>query len=303
VLGALDSSVPVVMLMIHTAHACPFVRSATSSGVRPGVRAVRSIRGRLIASLLASAALGCGPPTRVVHATFDDGSARSAKSEVRLQDGVWIAHGDFEVWHPDGAKRARGTYATGEQDGIWQEWYANGQLGSRGGWNAGVRSGAWTYWYEDGTLLARGNYAGDEKQGPWSTWHADGSEKERCSFVDGRLEGVLLHRKADGRVEDLLSGVYEHGEKLADWHIDGERTLLYPDDVLRERSTWKNGLRHGDSLSWHHNGARDCEGRYEEARRAGPWQFWRMDGGRDEARTGMYVAGIRTGDLPDGASR
>lgn len=56
-----------------------------------------------------------------------------------------------------------------------------------------------------------------------------------------------------------------------------------------------NGRRTGPSVTWHMNGQKHSEGSYKDGKREGPWRFWGLDGKLDEALSGTYADGVRTG--------
>lgn len=248
-----------------------------------------------LAFVLAAGLSGCGGRAREVLAHDVEGRRASRAHEVRRDDGGWVRHGPFEAWHPDGTPRARGAFRDGLQDGEWVQWHASGREGSRGVWSAGAKEGPWTYRREDGTLLARGSYARGEPSGPWTHWLPDGSLEARGSYLFGAKEGVWLHRLPDGSVDLERSGVYEGGERIAAYALEGsfaERA----DGVLEDRVEYADGVPHGVSASWYADGTPRHEGRYERGRKTGRWSYWNPDGSVDSRRTGVYDGRRRIGD-------
>lgn len=255
---------------------------------------------RTTAVALAASLAACGPETRVVHAKHEDGSTASQTREVRGPDGEWVADGPFLAWHPDGTLRAEGGFRGGEQHGPWRQWHANGRLGSEGSWDAGERHGEWKLWYESGAPMTAGTYRHGEQVGRWTLWFPDGVAKSEGSLLGGRREGVWVERAPGGAVDDLATGIYEDGEKIGDWFVDGERVFRWGDGQVQERSLWKDGLREGPCARYWGGGARSEEGAYSRGRRTGPWRFWNIDGTLDGERTGTYDAGRRIGGLAGG---
>jgi len=233
-------------------------------------------------------ASSCAPAEREVLANYEDGARQSRGTEVR-RDGEWLRHGSFNAWHENGVERAGGAFVSGEQDGEWSQWHANSQLGSRGSWDRGEKIGPWTYWHENGEKLGAGEYVAGRRSGPWVFHHDNGVTRARGAFLADLKEGVWLHRDPDGTLDRELTGVYEAGERFAEWRAEGLYTDWYEDGgARRETSEWRDGLLHGHAITWYRNGRKQSEGDYADGLRTGPWRFWREDGGVDAKRTGFY---------------
>ena len=97
------------------------------------------------------------------------------KLAVYIKTGKDEKHGPWVSWYPSGngtpkasiattcrwansaggmptARRPRGAYIDGEQDGKWVWWHENGQKSILGEYTKGHPSGRWTWWNEDGKV-------------------------------------------------------------------------------------------------------------------------------------------------------
>ncbi|MCA8979370.1 MAG: hypothetical protein H6831_08010 [Planctomycetes bacterium] len=75
----------------------------------------------------------------------------------------------------------------------------------------------------------------------------------------------------------------------------GMRTSEFADGSPRERVGWVDGEREGRCVRWHRDGSLRAEGDYHAGKMVGEWTFYLPDGSRDEARSGHYENGRRSG--------
>ena len=132
--------------------------------------------------------------------------------------------------------------------------------------------------------------------GRWRYWYPDGSLQARGAYLFGQEEGVWVHRRPDGSIDEELTGVYEAGEKVDAFRIDGEHTAWFEKDRPRERVTYQDGLRHGPAFGWYPDGSRRSEGQYVQGRKSGRWVYWREDGSIDKELTGLYEGWQKVAD-------
>lgn len=94
-----------------------------------------------------------------------------------------------------------------------------------------------------------------------------------------------------------LWGARSIGGEGEAWGAAGEHTTFYDDGSPRSAATFSDGELHGPARTWHRGGALASQGSYERGEREGPWRFWSDEGSLDEARSGIYAAGVRRAPL------
>jgi antitoxin component YwqK of YwqJK toxin-antitoxin module len=107
--------------------------------------------------------------------------------------------------------------------------------------------------------------------GPWKGWYPSGKIEKEGSFVDGKNDGA--------------------------W------TLYHENGQIKEKGVFKAGVREGVFESYSPTGALLSKGAFAAGKREGPWFYAKDDGSLDAQRSGVYVADVRTGDLPPDAAR
>ena len=151
-----------------------------------------------------------------------------------------------------------------------------------------VASGVFRSWHEDGAPAEEGSYSEGEASGAWATWYPDGTLESKGSYLFGEREGVWVFREPDGSLDAERTGIYEAGQRFADFLIDGVLQDDFAEGRPRERVEYVDGLRHGLCESWYPDGAKRSEGRYEGGRKSGRWSYWTRDGRPDPKLSGVY---------------
>ncbi len=194
-----------------------------------------------------------------------------------------------------------GLSACGEDARVVRAYHASGQLESEGHEHVAT-DGTWeldgpfhTY-HSNGARRANGAYSAGLRSGPWTSWYEDGAAEARGAYLFGEREGVWIQRAPNGSIDRAKTGVYENGERITEYVVDGVLSDAYGDGQLRERVTCRDGLRHGLATTWHPNGARRSEGRYSDGRRSGRWTYWNEDGSVDPQLSGLYDGWTKTGN-------
>jgi antitoxin component YwqK of YwqJK toxin-antitoxin module len=98
-------------------------------------------------------------------------SAIADTSTPRAPD---VKHGAWTAWHPNGVKRADGSYDRGLPDGKFTWWTDNGQKQAEGSYQAGLKVGTWITWHDNGMKESQSNYRNDEYVGVWMRWEPTG---------------------------------------------------------------------------------------------------------------------------------
>ena len=117
-----------------------------------------------------------------------------AKPAVYEKAGKRVKFGKFTEWHPNGQKKATGTYRDDHLSGEFSSWYANGQRETRGQYATGTPQGQWTWWHENGMRRAQGSYANGTPDGEWTSWSAEGKLAKRQTYSDAVRRGSTIVR-------------------------------------------------------------------------------------------------------------
>jgi antitoxin component YwqK of YwqJK toxin-antitoxin module len=160
-----------------------------------------------------------------------------------LVDGRYAKHhqhGDWTIYHANGALAVKGTVIGGRRSRLWQSWDEQGRLRSETtykilhrrrtsprAWVASpsrdqyldsfdamgevvsVRHGPARVWHTSGRLKMEGQYSEDRRSGLWSTFDPSGGLIERGAYQEDRRTGDWLVRDpASGKASPVT---YVHG--------------------------------------------------------------------------------------------
>lgn len=220
--------------------------------------------------------------------------------------------GRWTFYHENGERESEGTYRGDRQIGEWAYWYADGTQRMRGSFDGDRRVGDWEFWNPDGTVRARGRFEHGEEVGSWEFFDAHGAPESRGDFDRGHRTGHWMTFRPDGRV--LTEGHYLDGEKIGPWRLGiggaeaREFTFPVPEDTRVVREAWATGgnlrregvLRGGAPrglwVTFHANGRRRIEGRFEEGHATGTFRAF------DDAGE-PFAEGMVKDDRPHGVWR
>ena len=200
----------------------------------------------------------CGEEVRVV--SYAGGESWS---EIRFEDGV--PQGEWKTWYESGQLESLQTYVDGVRNGPIRRWHENGRQLLEGTYLHGQKHGAWTSWYSNGTIERRREFRAGVPEGYWFQNHRNGVLRTACTYEHGEARGQSLLQSADG-------------VKIREGFVESDGS---------ERWT-----------KWYAWGGRECEIGMRDGTLDGPCSFWGEDGELDAARSGLYAAGKRVGDLP-----
>ncbi len=159
---------------------------------------------------VAHAAQGEVAPAVEVFEIFHPDGAKHERFLAYLDAaGTPVRHGEYESWHPNGKRNARGEYVHGRRERRWRTWQSNGEKAAVGSYRAGWRHGKWEYFAEDGAL---------------DPVHSGVYEHKRLEPGPGRLraEGDLK----DGHRHDELHVLDVGGSRIAVGRQRNRRTGL-----------------------------------------------------------------------------
>lgn len=118
----------------------------------------------------------------------------NAKPAVYETAGQRLKHGSFTEYHPNGQKKAMGSYEEGKLAGEFASWFENGQRETLGHYNMGVASGDWAWWHANGMRRAEGSYANGTPDGQWTSWTPEGKVSKRQSYSGVTRSDVVRSR-------------------------------------------------------------------------------------------------------------
>ena len=127
---------------------------------------------------------------------------------------------ESEALWPNGIVRFQGDGRVGQEQGEWSYRYRDGQLREHGRFREGRRVGRWEQWFPNGQRANVGERAwveergASERQGAWRFWHENGVLRAEGNYVDGQRVGSWTFHKADGSLEEALTGTYQEGKKI-----------------------------------------------------------------------------------------
>lgn len=276
------------------------------------------------------------PGTRWIEDTFPDGSRKSARTVLSVEDGI-VNHGPYRRWHPTGLLAEECSFEHGERHGVHVQYFDTGlrkaytefdhgrEHGVLRRWNAvnelvqeshfenGARNGVERLWWDGEHRRAETHWKDDLPHGAWTQWHFDGPASETGSYERGAKVGEWTYRTPKGElqlVENYSAGrlhgrvvVYDEQGALVregeyrDGLAEGEQREFHPGGtVLKARIQYAGGRPNGAAIAWHPNGAKESEGEMRDGLREGRWTYWNSDGTVHSTLTGTYRAGERVSD-------
>ena len=183
-----------------------------------------------------SAGFGFPPPERL---------ACPAGTTMRRDDSPAARRHELFCARADGTKqgpsrlfesgvRTEGSYAKGEQVGIWRSWYENGKPFWRHRVVAGSLDGPEITWDHKGALMSKGSYRAGEREGLWMV--NDLEVTGRGNYRRGAREGRWSFSSEGHRI---AAGAYRHGD------LEGPWMFYWPGGGLESRGTFRRSEKHG----------------------------------------------------------
>jgi antitoxin component YwqK of YwqJK toxin-antitoxin module len=173
-----------------------------------------------------------GVPDGLWQTWFENGQKRS---EGRYAAGKRV--GPWMTYWENGQKQAEGAFENGRQNGPWTYWFESGLPASQGRLAMGVAEGEWVDWYGSGTrrsqitfregqpdLVVRTFHPNGQLEhewtydrgilhGPYRDFREDGSTLAMGEYDHNQRVNLWLVYRADGRLNETLSGYYENGQR------------------------------------------------------------------------------------------
>lgn len=164
----------------------------------------------------------CPPETTSVTAT----NPRSFIVETECRTEAGVAHGPYVSTHPDGERRAVGTYCNGYKDLTWTSWRRDGSKLSEGRYQRGAREGRWLFWdeplhhevyqdYRDGHLIGKGLATDGATLLAGYDTACQSGDQQACLHTAYMLGGRYGLLADDARALELYRGACDSGLPVA----------------------------------------------------------------------------------------
>ena len=163
------------------------------------------------------------------------------------------------------------------------------------------------HYYPNFQLMEKYAYKDSLPHGKWIGYHKDGETKHVKRFEDGKKQGKWQYYTELGDIHTLE--LFENDKRNGEWYkkADGKDVnyqfwdmdsliseyadLHYPNGQLKEKISYKEGLKDGKFTGYYQNGAKKYVKRYEQDLPAGKWQYYTMAGKTNAEE--IYVEGKR----------
>ena len=163
------------------------------------------------------------------------------------------------------------------------------------------------HYYPNFQLMEKYAYKDSLPHGKWIGYFKDGETKHVKRFEDGKKQGKWQYYTELGDIHTLE--LYENDKRNEEWYkkADGKDVhyqfwdmdsliseyadLYYPNGQLKEKISYKEGLKEGKFTGYYQNGAKKYVKRYEDDLPAGKWQYYTMAGKTNAEE--IYVEGKR----------
>lgn len=117
---------------------------------------------------------------------------------VQYRDGV--PDGEWTVYREDGTRKATRRYENGEPDGTWITYGADGQTAVKEeNYEDGLAHGKWVQRFESGKPHIEEHFQRGKRDGNYTEWDEAGNVVREMAFKEGRLDGRVVARAANGR--------------------------------------------------------------------------------------------------------
>ena len=163
------------------------------------------------------------------------------------------------------------------------------------------------HYYPNFQLMEKYAYKDSLPHGKWIGYYKDGETKHVKRFEDGKKQGKWQYYTELGDVHTLE--LFEKDKRNGEWYkrLEGKdiqyqfwdmdsliseyADLHYPNGQLKEKISYKEGLKDGKFTGYYQNGSKKYVKRYEDDIPAGKWQYYTMAGKTNAEE--IYVDGKR----------
>ena len=247
--------------------------------------------------------------------------------EVTLDDQEnYVNHGRFTTYDERGVVQRTGQYCMGKQQGPWRRYFRagdgslfsgeldsefSGPFVSEANFSAGQLHGTWTITSKTGQKIIEWPFVNGVRHGVCMWWYPNGEKRRQVEYKNGRPIGERLEWDTSGR--QATKAVFINGRLLTEkveWYAPGKKryegSYLMAQDLAETTFDWWNGAmsvtpigkagedqKHGRWTSFHPNGQKESEGRFEEGQPDGKFTWW-YETGQTRAE-GTYKMGQKVG--------
>ena len=163
------------------------------------------------------------------------------------------------------------------------------------------------HYYPNFQLMEKYAYKDSLPHGKWIGYYKDGETKHVKRFEDGKKQGKWQYYTELGDVHTLE--LFENDKRNGEWYkrLEGKdiqyqfwdmdsliseyADLHYPNGQLKEKISYKEGLKDVKFTGYYQNGSKKYVKRYEDDIPAGKWQYYTMAGKTNAEE--IYVDGKR----------
>lgn len=204
-----------------------------------------------------------------------------------------VQNGTYKIYHLNGKLKEEGTYVAGVIVGAYKEYHSNGKLANECTFDEkGKAQGISKFYDEDGKIFNILEYQKDEivaykyfnKEG--IIIKEDKRKKGEFDFIgyypEGniKMEGIYTNKGKQG----LWKYYDEYGNLTSDEvfnmqnKVEGAVKNYYSNNVLKNKTEYKNGVEQGYYVSYHENGKIKSEGYMVDGSMQGYWHYYNSDG-------------------------
>ncbi|MBX9789198.1 MAG: hypothetical protein K2Y37_09815 [Pirellulales bacterium] len=266
-------------------------------------------------------------PQEIIKERYPNRAIKIERHVVQDAAGNYVNQGLWTMWDEHGRIVARGEFQRGQREGTWTRWYATGDgemfkapqfkqfeapFTAEVGQKHSKLHGDWTIYDAKHRKITQWAFENGERHGRSIWYYTNGRKLRECTYVHGELDGDVHEWEADGKL--ALKQTYQLGRRVGrktDRHspklVKSEGEYLFARDLVTSDYDWWRGVasievkgkdgkdvRHGAYASWHKNGQKLMEGRYEEGQPVGAFTWWHPNGQQSVA--GTYEHGRPVGE-------
>lgn len=176
-------------------------------------------------------------------------------------------------------------------NGSYKEYYQSGQLFVSGAYKLGLRVGDWTYHHNSGEEAKKVTYVDGKPDGKVEVRRADGTLQAQEEYKNGKRHGTWISYDATGE-QKLRESIYDDGKP------DGVWKSWYPNGQQQREITFAGGTQNGQATEWDKEGVKRGEATFVDGKRDGETTEWRPDGSviKRTFKAGKLVTGISEDD-------
>ncbi len=151
-----------------------------------------------------------------------------------------LRNGLFQLFYSNGHIKSSGNWKNDKPDGIITSYHKNGNIAMQYTSKNGVLVGTNTIFYENGNIAVKLEFNGYVYE-----YYENGKLKSKCPTINGKRNGIDLQWDENG---DLITKCTFKNDKL------NGISYSYDDGILTLQANYKNGVLHGKSILYYHNG-------------------------------------------------